>query len=153
MCTYLNEVKLETAEEDIEVFKIVKKDGDKMIAPFQDREYPSNEIESEVVIEDDYFNGYTLNKILKGIHSYVSETYATYVLNIMEDYFDGIFILYKAIIPKGSSFYKGYSDVYYNQKEHKLIAGGGEVFCSNKLIIKTEEIIKEVQYTNNNYLN
>lgn len=147
MCTYLNEVKLETAEEDIEVFKIVKKDGDKLIAPFQNTEYPSNEIESEVVVEGENLNGYTLNKISKGIHSYVSENYARYTLNIMEDYFDGIFILYKAIIPKGSSFYRGYADVYYNHKEHKLIGGGGEVFCSNKLIIKTEEIIKEVQYT------
>ena len=143
MCTYLNEVKLETAEEDIEVFKIVKKDGDKLIAPFQNTEYPSNEIESEVVVEYEDLNGDTLNKISKGIHSYVSETYATYVLNTMADYCNGIFILYKAIIPKGSSFYRGYADVYYNHKD-KILIRGARVFCSHKLIIKTEEIIKKI---------
>ena len=143
MCTYLNEVKLETAEKDIEVFKIVKKDGDKLIAPFQGTEYPSNKIESEVVVEYEDLDGYTLNKISKGIHSYVSETYATYVLNTMADYYDCIFILYKAIIPKGSSFYRGYADVFYNHK-NEIFVGGARVICSNKLIIKTKEIIKKI---------
>ena len=143
MCTYLKSKRLYVADKDIEVYKIVSKMEGKYYAPFHSWvEYKHNKLSTKLASPkslklivardfDDITNVdarlyYTISH---GIHSFKTfesaegylETFSQFILN-------GCIV--KAVIPKGSTYYKGYSGEL-ELKENRL----PDVIVSNKLKI------------------
>lgn len=111
MCTYLRNTELDVqiAENDIEVYKIVKVKHCKWYAPFRNIPYESNELSSKLEtpkkkkygdLESDF---HTINI---GLHSYAYKMDAIHSLQwlIAEKY--SSLIVVKATIPKNSRYYR-----------------------------------------------
>lgn len=111
MCTYLRDTELDVqiAENDIEVYKIVKIKHCKWYAPFRNIPYESNKLSSELETPkkkkygDNESDFHTINI---GLHSYAYKMDAIHSLQwfIPEKY--SAMIVVKAIIPKKSRYYR-----------------------------------------------
>ena len=150
MCTYLKEIELKTATHDIKVYKLVKWEDGKFFASYRNVEYPSTTLHTELgkVVTNPYCSSYIAqtgshsfmckHSINIGLHSFKSKLHAKQALKNKpwEPHFRWLVI--KAVIPKGSQYYEGFSE--YN-------VGGSlikPVYVSDNLILYPEEIIAQM---------
>jgi hypothetical protein len=136
MCLFTTQQEPLIAEEDIEVYKILRDD---LSSPSQEFKYEQNKLYStedeekfidyiDIDISDELSNKkVTYLKISKGFfHSYMLKKYSVNMM-VYFSYFDNTNRrLFKAIIPKGAKYYIGDVDI-----------------CSNKIIITSEIRIRE----------
>lgn len=105
MCLYTEQIEPYIAKEDIIVYKVLKKVGNKYFTYFQDYPVELNSlltpepIKGDVVIEDEPY--YYIEGGM--IHSYVDSKFSEF--NSLKSQF-----LVKAIIKKGTKFYIGLSE-------------------------------------------
>lgn len=116
MCTYLRDTELDVqiAENDIEVYKIVKIKHYKWYAPCMDVPYETKELSSKLgtpkklkydLVESNY---HTTNV---GLYSYAYKIDAVHAVSkIIGAYKDEALVVVKAIIPKNSSYYRSTVD-------------------------------------------
>lgn len=124
MCTYLRDTELDVqiAENDIEVYKIVKIEHYKWYAPFMDTPYESKELSSKLgtpkklkydCIELDFHSTNV------GLYSYAYKVDAIHALSsIIWAYKDVAFVVVKAIIPKNSRYYRSTVDEEIYVSDH-----------------------------------
>lgn len=107
MCTYIANANKLKATKDMVVYKIVKKKFGKYYAPFRDVPYKDNKISSEIEVEDGW--PATFSYIRKGIHSFTTLSNAIDYCNMSSRQLRKKCVIVKAIVPKGSTYYKGYT--------------------------------------------
>lgn len=99
------------AEKDIKVFKMLVRDGRKLVSPYQFTEYKLNKLyESKLVkeVREHEYGGYSVNR---GLHAFVNLEYAKFKIQGNNSR-----AIYNAIIPKGSMYYLGNNnDIVSNQ--------------------------------------
>lgn len=133
MCTYIANADKLKATKDIVVYKIVKKKLGRYYAPFQDVPYKDNKMSSEIEVEDAWLS--TFFCIRKGIHSFTTLSDAIdYCNKSLARQSTKKYAIVKAIVPKGSTYYKGYTFMMmFLRKEHT------NVIVSDSLVLTNEE--------------
>lgn len=145
MCTYLKSKRLYVADKDIEVYKIVSKMEGKYYAPFHSwAEYKHNKTFAtkltspknlELLVAKDFdditnFNARLYYTVSFGIHSFKTLESAEGYLDMFSPLIIRNGYIVKAVIPKGSTYYKGYSGEL-ELKENRV----PDVIVSNQLKI------------------
>lgn len=142
MCTYLKEVELKTATHDIKVYKLVKWEDGKLFAPYRNVEYPSTTLHTKLgkVVTNPYWSKERVvprscHSINIGLHSFKSKLHAKQALKDKPWEPHARWLVIKAVIPKGSQYYEGFSDYHVDGYLIK------PVYVSDNLILYPEEII------------
>lgn len=144
MCTYLKSKRLYVADKDIEVYKIVSKREGKYYAPFHSwAEYKHNKLSTkltspknlELMVAKDFdditdVNARSYYTVSYGIHSFKTLESAEGYLDMFSQLIIRNGCIVKAVIPKGSTYYKGYSGEL-ELKENRV----PDVIVSNQLKI------------------
>lgn len=133
MCTYIANVNKSKATKDMVVYKLVKKKFGKYYAPFQDVPYKDNKMSSEIEVEDGWPG--TFSYIRKGIHSFTTLSDAIdYCNESMTRQSMKKHVIVKAIVPKGSTYYKGYTFMMMFLRSEDT-----NVIVSDSLVLTNEE--------------
>lgn len=133
MCTYIANANKLKATKDMVVYKIIKKKFGKYYAPFQDVPYKDNKMSSEIEVEDGW--PATFSYIRKGIHSFTTLSDAIDYCNMsLARQSRKKCVIVKAIVPKGSTYYKGYTFMmmFLNKEDTNVIV-------SDSLVLTNEE--------------
>ena len=92
-----------TAEIDIICYKVLEKDDDTLVSPYEKELYFKK---GNTVIKEVKDFGIKDNKIFEGLHSFSSLTSALKSIEIIkEEFYIGDFSIHKAIIPKRTKYY------------------------------------------------
>lgn len=158
MCTYLKEVELKTATHDIKVYKLVKWEDGKLFAPYRNVEYPSTTLHTELgkVVTNPYWpkervvphSSYIMQtgsyscmckySINIGLHSFKNKLHAKEALKNKPWESHARWLVIKAVIPKGSQYYEGFSDYHVGGYLIK------PVYVSDNLILYPKEIVAQM---------
>lgn len=147
MCTVIENITRKTAQEDIEVYKIViiaNTFGHSLtVAPYRYKVYESNDVHSELevptqlVVQTDCAGEMRTHKIEIGLHSIKNlEDAKSMFLWRFSKRETSQFKLIKAIIPKGSEYYEGF-DYINDHGEYRW-----PVLVSDRLILRPDEVIE-----------
>ena len=92
-----------TAEIDIICYKVLERDDDTLVSPYEKELYFKKR---NTVIKEVKDFGIEDNKIFEGLHSFSSLTSALKSIEIIkEEFYIGDFSIHKAIIPKRTKYY------------------------------------------------
>jgi len=134
MCTYITNADKLKATKDMVVYKIVKKKFGKYYAPVQDVPYKDNKMSSDIEVEDGW--SATFSCIRKGIHSFTKLSDAIDYCNIqLARESTKKYVIVKAIVPKGSTYYEGYTFMAMFLRNEDT-----NVIVSDSIILTNEEM-------------
>ena len=105
MCFNINSdyPEAQTAETDIICYKVLERDDDTLVSPYEKELYFKKR---NTVIKEVKDFGIEDNKIFEGLHSFSSLTSALKSIEIIkEEFYIGDFSIHKAIIPKRTKYY------------------------------------------------
>ena len=160
MSTFSTNPVLKIAEKDIEVFKLIKLVNEDRYAPFRLEKYKTNDIsiydkisvisdesdreKNKKSIKDKFESPYIyqsakdfeyIYSFSEGIHSYLNYADAVENKAYLKSIFSSQLFIVKAIIPKGSRYYEGFSRIDNGKKLSSKITFDEPTIISERLIL------------------
>ena len=130
MCLYTKQVEPKIAEKDIVCYKFYRRYNEILISPYQEVVAPEIGIVTNTKLEKSYrskgydlfhINFYDFRIVDEGFHSFKTLEEVKHKVNGYRNNLD--LVIFKCIIPRGSSYYEGRFDIYksYCSNSIKLI--------------------------------
>lgn len=130
MCLYTKQVEPKIAEKDIVCYKFYRRYNEILISPYQGFRAPEIGITTNANLGKSYrpendnlyiYNYYDFKRVDEGFHSFKTLEEVKHKVNGYSNNLD--LVIFKCIIPRGSSYYEGRFDIYksYCSNSIKLI--------------------------------
>lgn len=130
MCLYTKQVEPKIAEKDIVCYKFYRRYNEILISPYQGFRAPEIGITTNANLGKSYrpendnlyiHNYYDFKRVDEGFHSFKTLEEVKHKVNGYRNNLD--LVIFKCIIPRGSSYYEGRFDIYksYCSNSIKLI--------------------------------